>query len=671
MTVPGPPAALGGAELVLTVAVVVLVGEGVRTLLARVVPLLRRGHPFERILLDLYLGGAVYYGVAALPNGFTSGSVTLATAVGLAALAYSTLRATRAGRLGSSLRQLARPVGSPFALVSLAGAVGLFVLEWTVAAPVATGNTFDSSVDTLFAALLTFHGTLPTSLSPVASGMITYPQGSTVWFGLVGGAAGFPPSRTALLVTPLFMALVPLAGFVLGRRWLGTDSAGAAFALFFTLMGPGTRYLAGGSNDFALAVPLVLLLAAWTREMWTSSVPSWRDAAAFGAIAGYSAALNPVGSEWLFLLLLVGLGFTAGGSGKHALAGAARWLLAVAASLPWVAPSINGLVLSGASSVPGAVPGISLGQFVSLADPFVVRPTVTSFSPFPLLTVELAVLLALGAFFLLWPSLRPGSSGIVFGRWVLAGIVSGLLWLGVGLLARLGVPGFSTLLATTSPGEMSSILFTLYGLLAAIPLAVLLRQWDRPTTAVDSPETPPADRRSPRRRGRALGEERMVALGLAVALLAPGTVLTVSDLPPYLASLYGSFSNVTASDFDLLTWAGTHLPAGARVLVAPGSAAEFLPGYNPRLVLLFPMTGVEWRANAAYLDLRTQLANGTLGPNGTAELAALGVQYIAVTGNSTVLYPAFSPSPFLSDLAYATAFHEGDAYLFERIAPFP
>ena len=68
--------------------------------------------------------------------------------------------------------------------------------------------------------------------------------------------------------------------------------------------------------------------------------------------------------------------------------------------------------------------------------------------------------------------------------------------------------------------------------------------------------------------------------------------------------------------------------------------------------------------NASYQLLVRELTNGTVDASGVQALGILSVRYIAVTGNSSQLYRAFSPAPFVNDPSSPTLFHEADAYLF-------
>jgi hypothetical protein len=160
---------------------------------------------------------------------------------------------------------------------------------------------------------------------------------------------------------------------------------------------------------------------------------------------------------------------------------------------------------------------------------------------------------------------------------------------------------------------------------------------------------------------------RVLPVLLIALLLVPGVALTATELSPVLENYYHSFGNVTPADFALLHFASS-LPGGSRVLVAAGSAAEFFPAYNPRLVILYPLApGFPW-VNSTYRQVTQQLVNGTLNATGLHDLSILSVDYIAVTQANSILFPAFSPAPLLADrAAFLPVFEEGDAYLFQWV----
>lgn len=662
MTVPGPGLASWAVELVAFALAATLAGEGARALLARRVPWFRVGEPVERGVLDLYLGGALLYLLAVLPldlyrPAIVAAGWTVAAVFGAYGIGRGAGRVGVRARIGAVARTLRR---LPY-LLTFAGAALLFAVEVAAATGVPTGNTFDSSVDATFTALLTFHGQTSLTLQPVSAAFSAYPQGPAAWFAAAGWSFGWSPAQVPLLVTPLFMAIVPLAAFVLGRRWLGREGAAAILAVGGAVLLPGTRYFAGGSNDFVLAFPLVLYLAARAREWVPPARPRALDAVAFGAVVGYSAALNPTGAEWLLTSLLV-VGVAGTLPSPRALGRwTARWTLAGLVALVPVVPSIAALTLGAvgprSTGVAGGHPGITFAQFVGWSDPFLFGTTYPNWSPVLGLQIELAALLTVGAALLWVPGLRSAGPPEYRG-WLAAGIVSALAWELVAVAAGAGASWAIPFTEIGSAGQSADLLFLALGLVALTPIV----EWTTSLTGERSRSDPPAPLRPFRPGSERPSRSTVVAVALLVLL--PGVVATSLWLPAENHREYDAFSRVTAADFALLAAAPQLLPPGARVLVAPGSAAEFLPAYDPTVTLLFPMTGAAWSSNATYLALRASLANGTLGSNGSAELRALGVGFIAITGNDTVLFPAFSPDPFLNQSGFLVLFHDADAYLF-------
>jgi hypothetical protein len=336
--------------------------------------------------------------------------------------------------------------------------------------------------------------------------------------------------------------------------------------------------------------------------------------------------------------------------------------------------SSPGFVPGATAATPGSSPGISGSQFIGTIDPFLFGPSDTGLSTVAALRLELAILIAVGLAILLVVArdsafgrylepFRPFVAGAVAAQ---AGLL-GIIW-----LASTGFAPAVDFANISSSNELSVSLFTSYALIAAVPLALAIERfagWLRRAdgarpSATASASVPPRSWT----RTRSLATRSVVPLVVALVIVVPGVVLTPTALPPTLSGRYHDFGNVTAADFDLLDYAGSHLPSGSRVLVAPGSAGQFLPGYCADLVLLYPMVPGWPTVNASYAQLVRDLPDATLDRSDVQALAWLAVEFIVVTGNNTILWPAFSPRPFLSaPTAYPVLFHEGDAYLF-RVA---
>ncbi len=675
MSLPGPSGLTWALELLLFAGLFLPAGELLRRLAARWVALFRDVGWIERLLLDLYLGGGGLYVLAVVPVGLFSLPLVIAYVAGAAAILVYVV--ARNGKVASR-----PPVGKPSpwesallpGLLVVVATLAVFAIEVWVAEGSSTGNSYDTSLLSDYVALLLLHHQVPVSLAPIAPQLTSYPQGATVWLAAAQLVFSLPPARAPLLVTPLFLSLSPLAGYVLGRRQLGSAWAGGAVGLTFALIASWTRVMVATSNDFVFSFPLVLWLLA-RLDIWRrSGAPSWPDTVAYGAVLGYSAALNPVGAEWLFPTLVI-VGLLNGGLRRAYLWGAVpRWVGALATGLLFVSPTPWTIIAGGgtlfASSggvavpAPTGLPGISPAQLVGSIDPLLFRTDDIWLSPFPALRLELAILLVAGAAVLVWPDLfrRLGPSGTPLRHLVAVTIGAAIAILLIEVGAAQGLRAFNGLAAISSAEEVSIYLFAIYALLAAIPIYLLIDfAMQEPREADPSAESVPRSRPfTVRPRRSSLTGPQVIGLALVVVLLGSGVAVTAVDFPPYLHGLYESYGRVTTADFALFAWASHNLPTGSRVLVAPGSAAQFLPGYA-RVALVFPVQQIA--QNASYVDLDRQLVHGQLNSTGYRELGWLRIQYVVVTGNTTNLWAPFDPSA-LTTPPFDLVFQQGDAYVF-------
>jgi hypothetical protein len=666
---PGPSGTVLVLELLALALVSTLLGESVRRLAGRWVAAWRQLEAVERVLLDFFLGGAALYLLAGLPIGaFSLFSVGALFVVGAVGVGWVAARAWRAGTL--SARTLLAPFVRPATLLTGVAALGLLVFEVAVALPIGTGNTYDSSLLTFYTARLIDGHQLASSFLPSARVGILYPQGTTAWLGTAQLVLGMPGARTSLLLTPLFFALAPVGGFVLGRRLFEGDVGGLAFAVVLAALASWTRVLVAGSNDFVFAFPLVLWLAGQAVS-WMRAVPSRAEAIGFGLLLGYSAALNPMGAEWLTPGLLVMGAAVAPRWAGSARRWFARWGTAMLTALVPLLPTWYVLAegwstpgyLAGTASISASSSGAASARFLGYVDPYLFGPQDVWLSPVPALRAEIVILLTVGLVVLFFAG--PATLGPRYPRvraFLLGGVLATVGLLGVDWAGTAGGP-LGALAKVISESEASIWLLTLYALIATLPLVRALEgtigaNVPRPTT------TGPAGRsRTWHPDGHRQEIAAVLPIVIALAIVVPGAVLTPTQLAPVLTSLYTDFGHVTQADFDLLEYAGAHLPGGARVLVAPGSAGEFLPAYAPSAVLLYPMVPGWGQLNASYTLVVSELTNATLSAGGNGALRTLDVQFILVTPANTILWPAFSATPLLQQ-HFPVLFSEGGDYLF-------
>ncbi|MCI4347882.1 MAG: hypothetical protein L3J97_04605, partial [Thermoplasmata archaeon] len=254
MSLPGPTGLTWALELLLFAAAFLPAGELIRRLAARWVALFRNPGWIERVLLDLYLGGVGLYVLAAVPLGLFALPLIAGYLGGAGAVLFIlVVREARSSPTPFTLRWPTWRIDLLPGLLVVGATSAVFAVEVFVAEGIPTGNSFDTSILTDYVALLLLHHQVPLSFAPIAPQLTSYPQGPTVWLAAAQLIYSLPPARTPLLVTPLFLSLAPLAGYVLGRRQLGSPWAGLLIGLTFALIGSWTRVMVATSNDFVFS----------------------------------------------------------------------------------------------------------------------------------------------------------------------------------------------------------------------------------------------------------------------------------------------------------------------------------------------------------------------------------------------------------------------------------
>lgn len=724
-------------ELLLFPLLLVPLGEGLLWLLEQA-----RGAGLglswvERGILAFYAAGAVFYLLAYLPIGLlTRSGAAEALLVGAAAgwLLWGWRATHRLGR-GSWATALTVPTGgstdaaltwprfvrSPYLPLFL---LFLFVLafEVLVVGSEPSPNTYDGSIQAMYATLLLAHGSAPLSLQPIAPMGVIYPQGTAVWMGVASALFGWPTVLAPTLLPPLFMALSVPAAYAWGARAFGREAGRAArgglvFAASTALLVSWPRFLVGGSYDFLFSLPLFFLALGWLSDRRTRTPLVWDDVLLLGLGLGVMASLSPVPVEFFLALLLVtelarpgvGWGNGAAWAGRTAvvaglaalfelpsLVGISRW---------WSYPG-HVLTPTGGPYVFHASTASALGTFVGLVDPFLFRPLDVWLSPFDLLKGELAILLAAGLFLVV---LRfAGSEGLPFryvpkrvGRHLLSGVLIGVLVVLVLELGAAASPTFKSVSELTSAPELSILLFVFYGAFAALPMVAAaedLRRRFRPSAAsvpVASAQEGAVAARLTRARRRAQVRasrsgafpghpviDRSALLGVVSLLvlafpLGSGAAVTLLQAPAYLETgILDKLANVTPDDLAMLQWAAGSLPSCSSVLVAPGSAGVFLASYDPSIRLLYPMDPMP--RNYSYQHAVAELQAGNYTSSVRADLLALEATEVVVTGQSNVLWEPFELTAFLGSgdfvLLYPSAASGaglgvpgGDAYVFEFV----
>jgi hypothetical protein len=637
----------------------------------------------ERVVCALYASGAVFFILASLPFA-VFGFVLVVGLLVVGAIAIIALWWREGWR---APREATRWLFTSPGILLMAGTLGLLLLEVVATGTQDFPNANDGSWQSLYVLLIVNNHTLPWTIQPYANYGITYPSGAQVWMSLPVILFRWPVTSGAVTLPPLFLSLSLVGAYCWGERLGGISTrrgwqTGLVFAAFFGLIGSWPRLFIGGSYDFVFCLPLLLLTFGWLIPFVRGPLPGWRDVVVWGVLLGVSACLSVAVGELLFFLvvgfvlafapnfflvigswtarvtviLLIGVGFLV-----RSLIGIGIWF------------SYPGHVLSAVGSPPYASapvgPNPPIVSFTGDLDPFLLwKPKL---SPLPLLSLELALLLALGLVILLLWFATPGSqirrllpSTVVAPIVVITGIT--LLFTAALVVLTPSSLGGSFIGDVTDVDESSFLLFMCYQAIALIPLLVGIEYLRSRTLQMEKRdsrfgtefvgENPQVIRRENR---PCLAP--LLVVGLLVLTFCVGSAVTVTEAPSYLQQHLEGLANVTAGDLAALDWGGAHLTSCDRVLAAPLSAAMFLPLYSSAK-LIFPAAPLS--ANLSYSIVVGNFTHGVYSNDTRSALLSLGVTEVFVTGQTSVSFAAFEPKSFNDSPDFSVLFHSGDATIF-------
>jgi hypothetical protein len=644
--------------------------------------------PPERLLLALYATGAIAYLLAAVPLPvYGTDSVALLLVAGSIGYLIVCIR-----ERGAGLRAFLNFARTRTAVALGALTVGVLAVEIAGIANLTLANMLDGSVYSLFVNLLLTHHSVPWTLSPFANVGVIYPQTAPVWMSLPTLMFGWPIVTAPLALPPLFLALSVVGAYCVGDRFAQRAAAesrtllGLLFAGFFGIVVSWPRFFVGGSFDFVFCLPLFLVIFAWLVPFVSGPSRSLRETAVFGVVVGIASGLSAMIGLTILLLLAGFLAAYLTFNLRTAISWTYRWLvvagiaaLALLRSLVAVAVWFNypGHVLTPVGNPPPATPFVtqtlSYRYLNGELNPFVwLKPKL---SPFPVLSLEIAILLAAGIILGALAVLRPSGR---WARYLPTGVVRPV-FVGTGvLLAETAVLAVGGAVNTTISGlqslvnieEVSILLFTFYELIAVLPLVaglLFLREFARRPVQTMAPPTAaklgPLESR-PRDRARtriALGVTAFLVLALP---LASGAVLTADQAPGFIEAHIDQLAHVTSADISALEWSGSNLPACSKVLVAPGSVGQYLPEFA-KVGIVFPAFPTP--VNLSYQLIVQSLDAGTYGNQTRALMVGLGVTTVFISGQNSVSYLPFLLPPLESSSDFEMLYAAGDASILEFV----
>jgi hypothetical protein len=630
----------------------------------------------ERLLLGFYAAGFVLFVLATIPFPWYGRELfDGCLVVGVAGYVSLTIRERFLG-----LRAAFAYARTPVAMLVGFGTLGLFVLEllpvWNHPFP----NTWDGSATALWTQLTLHNGTLPTNLQPFASAPVVYPLGTTVWMTFPVMFLGWSVVQTPVLLPPLFLSLTVPAAFAWGSRWYDGSSrvagvVGLLFAGSFGLIVNWPRFYTGGSYDFAFALPLFMILLGFVPGLIRGKQSNIGALIGFGLASAVCASLSLAAGEGIIVTLAAFAAVEGGTDFRRFASILARVIVVAAFEVLALLRSLGEWVAQGE---PAFAPSNAYGSMNSRLvqgelDPFVLwKPKL---SPFPWVSLELQIMLVAGVVTAIWLMRRargdaPYAPLTRFSRDLFIGTAGLFLFTALLLTSVAPWPAASLLRGVTNLDQASILLFLFFGGMSVLPLVAIAVWWSgsRTSTQIVAQTSRggrdigirPTVHRSLR---SALGSK--VGGGLALSILILPLVLgagyTVADGPGVIQQNVEKTSNVTPADVVAMQWIAGNLPRCSAVLVAPGSAGQFLPEFAV-VRIIFPMNPVP--VNNSYRVVVSDLIGGRYTAATRDALLSLGVTEILVTGQSSVSYAPFSASPLEASPDFGRTFAQGDASVF-------
>jgi len=635
------------------------------------------GHRFalsvpERVLIAFYAVGAAFFVLASIPLAIY-GTPLILGVLGTGAVVYGAFAVRERGK---GLLLAGRQVVSGAGFLLGAGTLGLLIFEiapvWNHPFP----NAWDGSVTALWTNLTLSRGTLPTTLEPFASSPVVYPLATTVWMTLPVRLLNWPIVQTPVLLPPLFLSLTVPAAFCWGTRWSASPStsgtpAGLLFAGFFGLVASWPRFYTGGSYDFAFALPLFLVALGLLPSLVQSEHHLGAEIVAFGLLAGMLTSLSVAAGEALLVLLVV-YAVTSHRKDAHVVAAwVGRTAIVAGFEAAFSLRSVTAWLVQGqpAYGPSGEYGSLNARLVDGELDPL--SPWKYKVSPFPWLTLELQILLVIGVVLAIWAvrnrpdhKVQPSSSRLA--SHLLVGAVAMFALTGFLLIVALPGPLSQGLLSVTNLDQTSILLFVFLEGLCLFPLLVALRALIESATPT-TPRVPELFATARLTRGSSMRDRppgrlwSIAGMAAVIVLVVPfcsGAWFTVTQGPGFIEQNVGKTSNVTAADVAVMEWIGVHLPACSSVLVAPGSAGQFLPEYAT-VHVVFPMNPEP--RSPAYWTAVSNLTTGNYTSATRAALENLNVTEVFVTGETSVSYLPFLVNPLLGSADFSSLVGSGDA----------
>ena len=642
----------------------VTIGEPLRILIAHFLGLFKRLDILQILVVNVYLGSLIIYGIAIVP-------LRLFTPAVLWAVLFFSMVFAGFYHLKELLSSKAKMRASSGIFCTVTIFVIFLIVLWIGVVPTTNflfGSVQDSSLFSLFAKVILENHQIPETLEPYSPEGIIYPQGFFTVVAFAHVLLKMPLAEILLRITPLFQALIVPSAYYLGRELSGRK-LGFSLAFVFAFVSRWPRLLVWGSNAFVAGFPLFLIclsLMPSVSGLDSSNKKGKKRAALFGIglLYGYLAAIHlTLCAVLIFAIVLIGLVRLLRSDHKrtHTCSMFKNFLIVLVPTLSIISPFVfRGIMWY---QYPGHNVGIPDDIVIAPYPPFDVIDWMfvsEGISPYPVLTIATITLIVAASITILtsWNKLEAhGMKNIVE---VALGLIWGALAQSLLCMVQYAYPSvglFTGEFARPSILLLISLLFFL-GVFNEI-------LWHNFGRFIGSKHLQVFKKKS-----------LLVDLGAAMIIVqvflpiyAPFLYYMFAHDLEYMNGQYNMFCVTTRDDLQVMQWMSDHLPSDSIVLINPFEAGGFMPVVSRITGVIYPFTAS--RNSRAYQTLTTLIGLNALNATTYQLIEEFDTDYIFIGSLVMAGGTKWDAKMFLGNPNFRIAKKVGNSYLVEVLSTSP
>jgi len=266
-----------------------IVGEPLRIAILRLSKIFRDLDILQISVLDVYLGGLIFYFIAILP--FHLFNLAVVWSILLFSILFSTFFHLITNK---KFKRPSRHDVFCYMVVLLMFGIALGT-QSIVISHLIFGSVDDTSLHSLFVQLILENGHVPMTHQPYTEEGLIYPQGYHAMVAYVTYIFRCLPARAVLETTALFSAMSVLGAYYLGKRLSKNSKWTLAVSLsfVFTFIAIWPTYITWGSNAFVASIPFYFICLSLLPPLLKSEKEFNKlDLAVIGILFGYLVAVH-------------------------------------------------------------------------------------------------------------------------------------------------------------------------------------------------------------------------------------------------------------------------------------------------------------------------------------------------------------------------------------------